>query len=122
MLALGLLMAGCAPTRGAGAGPVTGPARTAVVEVSNDNWADVTVYAVQSGLRQRLGSVSSMSRRAFLLPAGITAGRGELRLLIDLIGSRETHLTEPFMINPGDRAVLRVQNHLAISSVSVWQR
>ena len=121
MMLLGLVMAACVPAQAVRTAGIASPQRAATVEVSNQNWADVTVYAVQTGVRQRLGTVTSMSTTVFRVPPTMAAGTGELRLVIDLLGSRQVHVTEPFFIGPGQRAVLRVQNHLAISSLSVWQ-
>lgn len=119
MMLLGLAMAACAPAQAVRTARVAPPEQTAVVEVSNHNWADVTVYAVRPGVRQRLGAVPSMSTGVFRLPQQLMTGSGGLRLQIDLLGSREVHVTEPIPIGPGRRAVLQVHNHLAITSVSV---
>lgn len=114
---IALTACGAAPP--APAGPAS---RAASVVVRNDNWSDVVVYALRLGTRQRLGSVVSMTTERLRLPPGVLAGGDGLRLMVDLIGSRETYTTEVVTVLPGDRVELRVQNHLAISSVSVWRR
>lgn len=114
-----LVLSACASAgkrdRASPRGPVT------TVEVSNRNWADLTVYAIRSGMRVRLGSVVSMTTERLKLPPAILAGSGGIRLHVELLGSRQAHTTEAIQVQPGDRIQFDVQNHLAISSLSVWR-
>jgi hypothetical protein len=74
----------------------TAPGRTAVVQVANNGFSDVTVYVVQSGMRRRLGTVTGLSQQRFLLP------RPAVR------------------VRAGDAVDLRLHSTLSMSSVSVW--
>jgi len=90
------------------------------IRVENRNWSDVVVYAVRSGRRHRLGMVTSMSSARFRLPRGMATGSGDLQLVADQIGSSRGFVSEPIHISTGQEIALSVQNHLPMSTVSVW--
>jgi hypothetical protein len=97
--------------------PAMAPTR---IEVTNHNWADMRVYVVRSGTRFRLGTVSSMGTQIFQLPRTLSVSTSGLQLIADPIGSREMYMTQTLNIAPGQLVRFKVENHLAISSVSVW--
>jgi hypothetical protein len=104
-----------------GAGAEEGvPTPSAIIEVQNNNWADIVVYAVRNGMRMRLGMVTSMSRERFSLPASVFASSGDVQLLADPIGGATPYLFPPVMVHQGQRVEVRLENHLPLSSVSVW--
>jgi len=90
------------------------------IRVENRNWSDVVVYAVRSGRRHRLGMVTSMSSARFRLPRGMAMGSGDLQLVADPIGSSRGFTSGPIHIGAGQEIALSVQNHLPMSTVSVW--
>lgn len=116
---IALTLSACAGNNGAPAGPATRSA-SAQVEVTNNNWADMNVYAERSGMRVRLGTVTSMGTRKFQLPPSILVSNGDFRLIADPIGSNHPYATSAIQVWPGQTVVFRIENHLAISSVSVW--
>ena len=59
--------------------------RRTTVRVINNNWDDVTVYAVRDGYRHRLGKLTSFTSRVFTLPPTFLIWTGELRLIADPI-------------------------------------
>lgn len=87
--------------------------------VENHNWLDMVVYAVRSGTRLRLGAVTTGSSAEFQLPSGFASGAA-IRLVADPVGSRRSYSTEPILLSPGRQLQFRVENNLAMSSVSVW--
>jgi hypothetical protein len=89
-----------------------------VVEVTNNNWMDVTVYAVRSGKPARLGTVTSTSTERFALPRRLVVG-GTIQLIAAPVGSRGSHQTDHIMVDRGDRIVWNVENALALSSYTV---
>jgi hypothetical protein len=112
----------CAP---AGIGPATGPQpreEKAIVRVTNHNWADVVVYAVRYSTRYRLGMLATNQTLEFRLPSGAMSGSGDLRLLVDPIGSREVFTTQSISVAPGQWVDFKIENHLAISNWAVWNR
>jgi hypothetical protein len=92
----------------------------ATVKVSNYNWMDVVVYAVQGNSRVRLGQVTSMSNASFRLPARMVENSTQsVRLMVDPIGSTEGWQTDGISVRPGERVEFNVQNSLSFSSVLV---
>jgi hypothetical protein len=115
----GLLAGACASGTG-GAVATNGAGDRTVVEVSNHNWADVNVYAVQLGTRMRLGTVVSMTTRRFTLPAQTRLAGGGVRLMASPIGSTRSHLTDLILVDAGGRIEWNLENSLALSSYMVW--
>jgi hypothetical protein len=96
------------------------PVQPTTLKVSNYNWMDVVVYAVQGNSRVRLGQVTSMSSANFRIPARMVANAVErVRLMVDPIGSIEGWQTDAISVHPGERVEFNVQNSLAFSSVLV---
>lgn len=93
----------------------------ATIQVRNNNWQDINVFAVRNGSRHRLGMVTTNTTKEFRLPA-VLAATGELRLLVDIIGSSSTWLTQEIHVSSGDRLQFRVQNHLALSHFMIATR
>jgi hypothetical protein len=117
----GLLIAGCSSTESAPVAPwASGPAT--VVEVFNNNWLDINVYAVRSGTRMRLGTVRSMARNSFMLPEAALSGASSIRLMAAPIGTTRTHITEGILLQRGDRIEWSVENSLALSHYAVRSR
>ncbi|HEV7589479.1 MAG TPA: hypothetical protein VGO40_15300 [Longimicrobium sp.] len=92
----------------------------AMLKVSNYNWMDVVVYAVQGGIRVRLGQVTSMSSASFRLPTRMVGNTVQsVRLMVDPIGSTEGWQTDGLSIHAGQQVQFNVQNSLSFSSVMV---
>jgi hypothetical protein len=92
---------------------------TTEITVTNNNWSDMTVYALRNGSRIRVGTVVSGSRERFRLPVGFDTGSGALRLVADPIGSNEAFVSEPMAVAPGTRVVWKIENHIELSSYYV---
>jgi hypothetical protein len=117
LVASATLAGGCASMTG---DPGTVPdAPRSIVVVENNKWEDVNVFAVREGRKARLGMVTSMTSREFTLPSWMLIGAGDVRLLIDPIGSSTTHLTAPITLVGGERVDLRVENMMALSNFMV---
>ncbi|MGH7577283.1 MAG: hypothetical protein ACREM1_19405 [Longimicrobiales bacterium] len=115
-VALVVAVIGCASTTGGSVADQGGPLPTVVI-VENNNWSDINVYALRpSGSYVRLGTVTSVTKRQFTLPAGFSAYSGELRLAADPIGSGDLYVSPPIQFAEGDAIVWKVENHLPLSS------
>ena len=96
-----------------------GPQAAAFVEVTNTNWFDVVVYSLRSGVRWRLGMVTSMNHETFRIPhRDLMTGSG-LRLMADPIGSPDVFVSEPILVSPGDRVAFTVAPRLAQSYFAI---
>ena len=91
------------------------------VRVRNDNWHDITVYAVRGGYRRRLGLVNSFAKREFTLPPNFLIPSDELRLIADPIGRRATFVSEPLVVNPGDIVEWRLRNNIRLSNIFIYR-
>jgi hypothetical protein len=100
-------------------GPRAGDAQ---VHVTNDNWADMRIFAERDGLRVRLGMVTAMASAVLRLPHKLLHPGGNIRLIADPIGSQDSHMTHGLTIWPGQVVDYQISNHLAVSSAAVYDR
>lgn len=126
VLSLAVLGGACAPAAPGGAGALApelygGSGAPPTVRVTNNNWSNMTVYAVRGTSRFRLGMVTSMATEVFRLP-GALADAGGVRLLADPIGGSEQFITPTVQVRSGDEVKLELQNQLQVSSISVFAR
>ena len=91
------------------------------VHVINDNWNDMTVYAVTNGYRRRLGTVTSFTSRVLTLPPTLLILNDELRLVADPIGSRGVYVSEPLVVNAGDVVEWTVRNNIRLSNIFIYR-
>ncbi len=91
------------------------------VRVINDNWNDITVYAVRNGYRRRLGTVTSFTSRVLTLPPTLLIPSDGLRLVADPIGSRGVYVTEPLVVNAGDVVEWTVRNNIRLSNIFIYR-
>ena len=95
-------------------------AEPAVLRVSNYNWMDVVVYAVQGNSRVRLGQVTSMNTATFRLPNRMVANPSQgVRLMVDPVGSTQGWQSEGITVHAGQQVQFNVQNSLSFSSILV---
>jgi hypothetical protein len=123
-LATGLSLAACAGN----ATPADGPRTLAAedehtfVTVDNRSWSDMNVYAVEGGMRYRLGTVTSMGTTRLRLPVRSGAFTHDVQLVAVPIGAGEQFVSPSMQVSHGQRLAFTIQNHLAISSVAVFNR
>ena len=94
-------------------GPTPDPspsARNISVVIANDNYLDVDVYALGSGLPRRLGMVVSTSRGTFTLPA-YYSNEG-VNILVRPIGGRGQMTSGSVLVQPGDTLQLEIPPRL----------
>lgn len=118
-LFVGSMLLGACAGRGA-PDPFEGgrEAEEITVEVYNGNYLDVVVFGMQDGMALRLGSVTGLASSTLSVPSQLVV-IGQIRLLVDPVGSPEAYLSDPIMVNPGDVVVLRVASRVQQSSWSV---
>ena len=104
LVALGL--ASC-KTGAPGSGDTT-PAGPTVVQVDNQGFLDMAVYAVRSGQRLRLGTATGNSKTNMNVPQGLVSGLTPLRFVADPIGGRRASVSEEITFLPGHTVVLTI--------------
>lgn len=109
-----LLAAACASAEQEGIDWETGPERTdyAALVVENDNTSTVTVYAVRSGTRQRIGTLPGLRTERFEIRRSMLSGGGELRIAVSLLGSTRVYTGQPIYINEGDVLEVTISSFL----------
>ena len=101
---LGLALVACGGSKQQRSAPVPQP-RTSV-RVENQGFADMTVYAIRSGQRVRLGIATGSNTTTFTIPANLIFGATPLRFLADPIGGRGTPVSDEITVQPGDQVRL----------------
>ena len=90
-----------------------------VVEVENQNWNDVAIYAVVNGSRRRVGTVGAGNHATLKLDNGMMALPGTVQFLLDPLGSRASYRTGNIQVNFGQQIQLKVANELRLTTWTV---
>jgi hypothetical protein len=99
-------IAGCSGfSRGSG---TTDPNQPTVVEVDNQGFLDMDVYAVRSGQRWRLGLAPGNSRTKLTIPRSMVSGLTPLRFIADPVGGRRASVSQEITVAPGDTVVMTI--------------
>jgi hypothetical protein len=103
---LALAIAACnAFSRGSGS---YNPSEPTVVQVDNQGYLDMTVYAARSAQRVRLGTATGNTKTNFPIPQTLITGLTPLRFVADPIGGRRASVSEEITVAPGDTVVLTI--------------
>src|SRR5262245_33523349 len=89
------------------------------VRITNNNPLDITVYAVNLGVRHRIGTVSSAASGSFQLALHDVGSSGDLQLVADPIGARRTTTTQTIHVSPGQTIFWVLAADLRQSSLTV---
>ena len=103
-------LAGCGTAAPADAdGDGEEPAAT--VEVQNQNWLAMEVWATAGGQRVRLGRLAAGRERTYTLPASLFVG-GATPVLFEMetVGSEAEVLRQSQTVAPGDAVILVIPN------------
>ena len=79
-----------------------------VVQVDNQGFLDMTVYAVRSTQRYRLGTATGNAKTNFNIPTVIMSGITPVRFVADPIGGNRASVSEEITVAPGDTVVLTI--------------
>jgi hypothetical protein len=79
-----------------------------VLQVDNQGFLDMAVYASRSGQRIRLGTATGNSKTNFTIPPSIVSGLTPLRFVADPIGGRRASVSQEITVAPGDTVVLTI--------------
>ena len=122
-VATGLSLAACSANAAPASGPRTLRAddgSTTVVKVENRSWNDVNVFAVEGGMRYRLGMVTSMGTANLRVPVRNGQFTHEMQLVAVPIASSESFVSPALQVYQAQQVAFTIQNQLAISSVAVF--
>jgi|SRR6185503_4137407 len=108
-------VSGCART-GQAAGDLA-PATSIGLNVKNQNFYDMDVYAVSDGLATRLGMVNGNNARSFKLHSSLASR--DLRIVATPIGGNGRASTGEVVVAPGQTIEFTIGSTLRNSTVSV---
>jgi hypothetical protein len=89
-----------------------------VLAVKNDNFLDVDVYALSSGLPTRVGTVTGLSSARFALNPTLY-GASDFRIIATPIGGNGRASSGPLIVHAGQTVEFTVGSRLAQSVASI---
>jgi hypothetical protein len=104
MLAFAISVPGChapGPPRNDDEGP-----KVTTIDVQNQGFNDMTVYAIVGGARTRLGIAPGNRTTTLTIPAYLVSTTTFFRFVADPIGGNRTPVTEEIDVSPGDQLVM----------------
>ncbi len=108
-LLLWMLVVACGRTQASRELP-TSERPTTTIQVRNQRPIDFTCYVVDGTHRIRLGLVTGMSERTFVIPPHLVINQGALRFQADPIGSNQAASTqEELQVREGDALSLTIR-------------
>jgi hypothetical protein len=99
-------------------GEVALPNNMVGVEVKNDNFADVDVYALIEGQARRLGTVTGNTTKSFSLRSSDLV-TGTVRIIAEAIGSSASASSGQMSVGGGQTIVFHIAPAITQSSASV---
>lgn len=122
-LLLAAAVAGCASSRPRGleSEPRQPPDEPIPLEVSNEGFHEVTVYAMSGGTIHRLGNVISLGHQTFHIPHTILGGNRDLRVLAVRVGTRRAYMSGLYLVERGDELELTVVTPVEASFLDVYR-
>lgn len=106
----------CAPRSSLNHQLAAGP-RATFVNITNNNWSDMKVYALIGGVRFRLGMVNSMASTRIRIPQAYLGHSSELSLFLQPIGGRIGYTTQGILLDAGSVLECTIQNNLRLSTI-----
>jgi hypothetical protein len=80
----------------------------AAIRVENQGFSDMTVYALRSAQRVRLGLAPGHASTVFTVPSVLMTGVTPLRFIADPIGGARPSVSEEITVAPGDSVTLTI--------------
>ena len=84
------------------------PQEKTAIRVDNQSFADMTVYALRSSQRVRLGMAPGHTNTIFDVPRTLIAGLTPLRFIANPIGGNHASVSEEITVAPGDSVVMTI--------------
>lgn len=91
--------------RGSGS---TNPNEPTTLQVDNQSFLDMAVYAVRSVERIRLGTATGNRKTNLRIPSALVNGLTPMRFIADPIGATRASISEEITVAPGDTVVLTI--------------
>jgi hypothetical protein len=79
-----------------------------ILQVDNQGFLDMNVYAARNSQRVRLGTATGNGKTNFTIPASLVSGLTPLHFVADPIGGRRASVSQEITVAPGDTVVLTI--------------
>ena len=79
-----------------------------VVQVDNQGFLDMNIYAARSSQRVRIGTAVGNSKTNLTIPPGLVTGLTPLRFIADPIGGSRASVSMEITVAPSDTVVLTI--------------
>jgi hypothetical protein len=96
------------------------PNAQVAVEVESHFQGDIIIYLVQGSQRQRLGTVTALSKAEFSFPYRRLQTSSSLRLMAYPLAGAQAYLSEPLLVQPGQYVSWTLESDLGRSSLAVY--
>jgi hypothetical protein len=107
-IAFALLLLGLVACNAFSRGSATDQNQPTVLQVDNQGFLDMDVYAARSAQRVRLGVAPGNGKTNFTIPASLVSGLTSLRFIADPIGGTRASVSQEITVAPGDTVVLTI--------------
>lgn len=89
-------------------GAATDQNQPTVLQVDNQGFLDMDVFAARSVQRVRLGTAPGNSKTSFTIPASLVSGLTSLRFIADPIGGSRPSVSQEITVAPGDTVLMTI--------------
>lgn len=93
----------------------------ATIEIQNNSWRDVRVFLVRGSNRRRLGLITSLGRREYVLQHSEIGFGTDVRLVADPVGGAPDHVSQTIRMVPGIVIQWNLHNNPAQSSIFIFR-
>ncbi len=84
------------------------PTPPTYLKVENRAFLDMTMYAIRSSQRIRLGIATGNTTTKLLIPSSLIGGTGALQFLANPIGGRRSPISQEISVSAGDEVTLMI--------------
>lgn len=78
-----------------------------VLQVDNRGFTDMTIYAMRSGQRVRLGLANGVTKTNLIIPSTLISGT-PIRFVADPIGGTRASVSQEIAVTPGDTVIMTI--------------
>ena len=107
-IAVALLLLGITACTGFKSGSVSPQNAPTTLQVDNQGFLDMTVYAIRNSQRVHLGSATGNSKTNLAIPSNLVFGLTPLRFIADPIGGNRASVSQEITVAPGDTVVMTI--------------
>jgi hypothetical protein len=108
LIVVALLLLGITACSGFKRGSASPQNEPTILQVDNQGFLDMTVYAIRNSQRVRLGSATGNSKTNLTIPSDIVFGLTPLRFIADPIGGNRASVSQEITVAPGDTVVMTI--------------